>query len=182
MVESSLGQQGGIRNNLGCPPNALELAPVERRGPSSFWSASPDPTVSAHGNHVPFKVSLSGARYLFHIFDMTYSMAVEIQPNGINTPGGRYGTFSSDLAPTTKAPRRSRGSKVGRYQADYRKFERLPWLAKIRVGGPRRLPPPRPQKRSDRQRRTKRQRRAPSPDGAADRCGTLEKRPPPKAA
>ena len=104
LVEFSLGQQGGIRNNLGCPPNALELAPVERRGPSSFWSASPDPTVSAHGNHVPFKVSLSGARYLFHIFDMTYSMAVEIQPNGINTSGGRYGTFSSDLAPTTKPP------------------------------------------------------------------------------
>ena len=124
-----------------------------------------------------------GARYLFDTFDMTSSMAVEIQLDGIDTHGGRYGNFSSDLAPTTKAPRRSRGSKVGRYQADYRKFERLPWLAKIRVGGPRRLPPPRPRKRSDRQRRTKRQRRAASqPDGAADRCGTLEKRPPPKAA
>jgi len=121
-----------------------------------------------------------GARYLFDTFDMTSSMAVEIQLDGIDTHGGRYGNFSSDLAPTTKAPRRSRGSKVGRYQADYRKFERLPWLAKIRVGGPRRLPPPRPRKRSDRQRRTKRQRRAPSPDGAADRCGTLERRPPPR--
>ena len=27
VVEFSLGQQGGIRNNPGCPPNALELAP-----------------------------------------------------------------------------------------------------------------------------------------------------------
>ena len=80
------------------------VSPRRKAGASSFWSASPDPTVSAHGNHVPFKVSLSGARYLFHIFDMTYSMAVEIQPNGIDTPGGRYGTFSSDLAPTTEPP------------------------------------------------------------------------------
>ena len=54
--------------------------------------------------------------------------------------------------------RRSRGSKVGRYQEGYRKFERLTWLAKTRVGGPRRLPPPRPLKRSDRQRETRRQR------------------------
>ena len=49
LVEFSLGQQGGIRNNLGCPPNALELALAERRGHSSFWSTSPDPTGSGHG-------------------------------------------------------------------------------------------------------------------------------------
>ena len=152
---------------LQCPREAILLSCIEQGGWSFSVSSRPRP----------------GARYLFDTFDMTSSMAVEIQLDGIDTHGGRYGNFSSDLAPTTKAPRRSRGSKVGRYQADYRKFERLPWLAKIRVGGPRRLPPPRPRKRSDRQRRTKRQRRAASqPDGAADRCGTLAKRPPPKAA
>ena len=71
--------------------------------------------------------------------------------------GKRYGaSVSTTRNPyTDETAHRSRGPKVGRYQEDYRKLERLPWLAKTKVGGPRRLPPPRPLKRSDRQRGTR---------------------------
>ena len=48
------------------------------------------------------------------------------------------------------------GPKVGRYQQDYRRLERSPWLARTRVGGAPKRPQRRPLRKSDKRRETRR--------------------------
>ena len=94
-------------------------------------------------------------------------------PSFVGRPPGRNAKAGTGLWPHVLAPlivvppgapenkkktRRSGGIRVEWHQEDYRKLERPSWLAKTKVIGPRRLRPPRPPKRSDRQRGIRRQR------------------------